>query len=219
MIQVAGDAVVNVKADIVVITFGIETINLSITAAKDSNLAILKRALAAFTNCGLKQNDIHTDYLSIQPQWSYGNNKHEFIGYQARNTVVVTLNDLQQFEVLVSKTLQSGVTNIHGVEYQTSEFKKHRQLARELAIKAAMDKAQQMAAVMGRAIGNPISVSETNPSISRRLPSSSWGYSAMPPTGNSIQYVQPEPAENTAGVPFGEISIRAGVIVTFELKN
>ena len=59
-----------------------------------------------------------------------------FDGYTVRNMFVVTLNDAR-VETLISKALESGVNYLLGVEFQTSELKKYRDEARELAVRAA----------------------------------------------------------------------------------
>ncbi len=218
-IQVSGSAVVNISADMALINFGVETSNADISAARDSNQVILKRALAAIVECGVNEKDTHTDFMSILPQWSYTNGKRLFVGYAARNTLVVSLNNLGRFDLLISKVLQTGVTNVNSVEYQTSDIKKQRELARGLAIKAAIEKARQMAAALGCKVGDPVSVSETSPYIPRRLPSSSGSYGAVGLATNTIIDAQPEQAEYSSGVPVGQISVREAVIVTFELKK
>lgn len=214
-IEVSGDAVVNVAADVAMITFGVVTSSRDISTARDSNMTILGKALAVCKECGIEEQDVHANSLSIQPLWSQVGGKRDFLGYEARTRIVVMLKHLQQFETLLTKELQSGVTNVDGVEYQSTEFKKHRRSARELAVKAAQDKARQLAAAAGVTVGDPISISETSLSTTRRTP---WGYGGGTMV-NNVQYVQPEPSEYVEGLPVGEISLRASVNVTFELKK
>lgn len=142
-ITVNGEAVVNVKPDKIVINFGIETWDTDIVVAKQKNNDILKSAKAAMKESGVSERDIQTDYLSIEPRWKSEYRKEDFIGYFVRNTVVVTLTDAAKVEKLVTEVLQTGVNYIHSIDFQTTEFKKYREQARELALKAAKEKADR----------------------------------------------------------------------------
>ena len=144
-ITVGGEAVVNVKPDKVVVSFGIETWDADINVSKQKNNDILKKAVAAKKECGVPEKEIQTDQLSIEPRWHGSYEKQNFIGYFVNNTVMVTLSEVKKVEQLVSSALAAGVTNIHGLDFQTTEFKKYREEARDLALKAAKEKAEKLA--------------------------------------------------------------------------
>jgi len=221
-ITVNGEAVVNVKPDKIVLSFGIETRDADIMVAKQENNDILKKAVAAIKESGIPEKEIQTDHLSIEPRYRDNYNQDDFLGYFVRNTFVVTLSETGKVEELVTKVLQSGVNYIHGVDFQTTEFKKYREQARELALKAAMEKAAKMAAVLGQSIGSPIQINE-------HYSGSPWGYySSWSGLGygrdrgmnqNAMQNVQGGPGEISDTIALGKISIRANVAVTFELKK
>ena len=64
-------------------------------------------------------------------------------------------------EALISQMLEVGVNHVNGVEFQTTQFKQHRESARELALQAAREKAEKMATALGCAIGKPVAINET----------------------------------------------------------
>lgn len=148
-ITVSGEAVVNVKPDKIVISLGIETKDNDIMVAKQKNNDILKKAVAAVKECGVAEKDIQTDHLSIQPRWKIEYQHEEFLGYVVRNAFTVTLTDTAKVEELVTTVLLAGVNYIHGIDFQTTELKKYREQARELALKAAKEKAKKMVAALG----------------------------------------------------------------------
>ena len=127
-----------------------------IQQAKKLNNDVLKKAVAAIKECGVPEKEIQTDHLSIEPRYDdrYGATQH-FLGYFVQNTFTATLGDTAKVDELVSNVLAAGVTNIHGIDFQTTESKKYREQARELALKAAKEKAEKMAAVLGQSIGPP----------------------------------------------------------------
>jgi len=140
-----------------------------------------------------------------------------------RNTFVVTLAETGKVEGLVTKVLQAGVNYIHGIDFQSIEFKKYREQARELALKAAKEKAEKMAAVLNQSVGAPIQINENYSGSPWWYYSSwsGWGYGrSHGMSQNVIQNVQGGGSgEISETIALGKISIRANVGVTFELKK
>jgi uncharacterized protein YggE len=220
-ITVNGEAVVSVKPDKVVVSLGIETSNADVMTAKQQNNDVLKKAVAAMKELGIPEGAVETDHLSIEPRYRDDYRRESFLGYFVRNTFVVTLTDAGKVEALVTKALEAGVNYIHGIDFQTTEFKKYREQARNLALLAAREKAEKMAAVLGQSVGAAIQISE-NYSGSPWWYYSSWfgwgGGRSQGMSQNVTQNVQSGSGEISETVALGRISIRANVSVTFALK-
>lgn len=220
-ITVTGEAVVNVKPDKIVITLGIETWDTDITVAKQKNNDILKKTVTAVRECGVVEKDMQTDHLSVEPRWDDEHRKDDdFIGYFVRNTLVVTIFDTEKVEDVITKALVAGVNYIHGIDFQTTEFKKYREQARELALTAAKEKATKMSAVLGWSVGAPIQINENNAG-------SGWYYSGWSGWGGryhgmsqyNVQADRGDSGEITDTIALGKLTIKAYVSVTFELKK
>lgn len=226
-IAVYGSAVVNVKPDKVVLTFGIETEDRDIIVAKEKNHAILKRAMESMKELEIPSKEIATDHLSVHPQYintsKYADGT-KISGFMVRNVFTVTLSETSRVESLVAKLIQDGVNHVHDIDFQTSEFKKHREQARELALKAAREKATKMAAVLDQSVGIPIQISDQSRDDSRYRYYSSWswgGYDRGPSMAqNVVQNIAASGDDDvTDSVALGKIAISAAVYVTFELKD
>lgn len=221
-ISVNGEAVVKVQPDQITITFGIETWDTDILIAKEKNNEIMKKAAAAIRNSGIQDKDIQTDYLSIEPRYTDSYERKNFIGYFVRNTMVITVKEADKVENLVTDMLQSGVNYIHNINFQTSEFKKYREQARELALNAAKEKAEKMADALGQAIGNPVYINEgyTGSDWWYYNSWSGWGYGrSNVMSQNVVQNIQGSPDQIPETIALGKISIKANVNVTFELRR
>lgn len=220
-ITVTGEALVYATPDKVVLNFGIETRDVQLVAAKRKNLEIWQKASATLKENGVPEKDIQTDYISIEPRYKDYNQVDNPIGYAARYTFVVTIADPAKVESLISQMLDVGVNHVNGVEFQTTDFKKHRETARELAIKAAKEKAQKMAAVLGQGVGKPVAISETYSGGSWYYSSwSGWGFGRSGGMAqNAIQDSRGPSGEEPQGMALGKISIRAAVSVSFEMKD
>jgi len=218
-ITVSGEAVVKVRPDRVVLTFGVETWDKeSISAAREKNVEICKKAVTSLRQYAVSEKDIMTDTYSIEPRYVDDYERRRFIGYFVRNSFSVVLTDPSKVELVVTKVLEQGVNYIHGIDFQTTEFKKYREQARELALKAAKEKAEKMAAVLGQKVGGAIDIREER--------SSSWYWSGWSRWGrtrdigmaqNMIQEAGPDGGDAGESISFGTIGVRASVLVAFEL--
>jgi len=82
------------------------------------------------------------------------------LGYVVRKTVVVTLRDLDGFEAFLGDTLEHAAAHAHGIEFRTTEPRAHRDEARSLAVRAALEEALAMATELGQTVTDPFSIRE-----------------------------------------------------------
>jgi len=155
LITVTGEADVRVVPDEVILTVGVETWDKDLTIAKSQNDDRVKRVLALAKEYAIESKYVQTDQISIEPRYRDGYTQADFIGYFVRKTIVFTLKDISRFEALLSSTLEAGATHVHGIQFRTTELRKHRDQARALALKAAQEKANAMAKELGQKAGKP----------------------------------------------------------------
>ena len=206
-VTVTGRAEVRVAPDEAVLSFAVETMNEDLNLSKQENDRIVKTALEAVHEIGLSAGHVKTDYMKIEP--IYGNSRSvnkTLLGYQVTNSIVVTTQDIDQVEGLLSSLLESGVNRVIGVEFRTTGYREHRDRAMLMALDAAKEKAQAMSEHLGSNIGKPLSISEGSPS---RRPSLSNSVQRSPSAGEWM---------NGPLAP-GELSVPAIVTVTFELVD
>ena len=219
MIMVNGEAIVKVTPDKVTVLLGVETWNKEIQQAKQQNNDILQKAIAAIKKTGIKEKDIQTDHLSIEPRYKHEYKKKDFIGYFVRNSMSVVLTEPGKIEQLITGVLTAGVTHIHGIHFETTEFKKHRQEARKLALEAAKEKAENMSAVLGKTIGSPIQISEVKEYGSGYYYGGWWRYGRVQSMSQNVaQDLGGQSGDTSETIALGKISIKGNVSVTFELK-
>ncbi len=159
-IDVQGSAEVKVVPDEVFIVFGVETSDPSMTVAKSQNDQRVKKLLALATELKIDPKHLQTDFIGIEP-WEHDlGNQTKRVEYRIRKSIAVTLSDVAKFEELLSRALEGGVNHVHGIQFRTTELRKHRDRAREMAIQAAQEKAALLAGRLGRQVGPAIRISE-----------------------------------------------------------
>jgi uncharacterized protein YggE len=125
------------------------------------------------------------------------------------------IKSLAQLEEVVSGIIEAGANQIAPIEFQTSELKNLRERARQLAIKAAKEKALTYSQAAGTSLGRVIHIQDVNP---RLVPSPRRTHF------NSAVQIQPSPelfdgeqAERTLDP--GAIEVAAAVLVAYSLGN
>lgn len=213
-ISVTGDAEVSVVPDFVLIHTGIEHWDRTLANARKENDQALKKVMAVATEFKLTLDQIQVDHIGVEVERKGWNEKpyHASEGYFVRRNMTFKLKELSHFDDFLSKLLDAGVNQIRGVEFQTSELRKYRDQAREMAIKAASEKASVMAKAIGQKSGKAISVKEE--SDTWLSPYNAWG---TPRTQMAVQNVSVAAPGGDLLTP-GKVTVRASVSATFHLE-
>jgi len=218
VISVTGEAEVRVVPDEVILTLGVETWDKDLKTAKNQNDKIVNSVLALAGRYGIPSEHVQTDYIGIEPRYRNGYYEaSDFIGFFVHKSIVIRLRDLSKFEGLLSDALTAGVNYVHGIQFQTTELRKHRDEARALAIRAAREKAAALAGELDMTIGAPQAIQEE---------ASSWwsGYGswwgsrwAGAMSQNVIQDIGGSATLEEGSVAPGQIKVTARVSARFEL--
>lgn len=218
-IDVQGSADVKVIPDQVFIVFGIETSDPNLTVSKSRNDERSKSLIALTRDLKIDPRYVQTDFISIEP-WERelrDENRTVRLEYRVRKNIAVTLSDIAKFEELLSRALEGGVNHVHGIQFRTTELRKHRDHAREMAIQAAKEKASLLAGKLGRQVGPAIRISEHGGGW--YSPYSWWGGQGY--GSNAMSQVSNQVGEASASegtIAFGQITVTASVSVSFALQ-
>ena len=220
-IDVTAAAEVKVVPDEVVILFGVETTDVKLAAAKTDNDNRVKRLLAITQQLKIDPKFVQTDFITIEP-WEHevivNNERINRLEYRVRKKVAVTLREVPKFEDLLSRALEAGVNYVHGVEFRTTELRKHRDRARELAIQAAKEKAELLAGQLGRHVGEAQRISEYGGGW--YSPYNWWGggYSNYSNVQAQVSTQSGGSDYNEGTIALGQITVTASVSVSFALR-
>ena len=211
LVTVAGEAEVNVAPDEVVFDLTVSTFNKELRLAKSQTDERLKNLIALAKRHGVADADTQTDYINLTPHYRGNNEARTLLGYSVRKDLVLTLRDVARAEGLLSELLDSGVTRINSVGFRSSQMRKYRDQARDLAMKAAREKAAALAGSVGQKIGKAYSIEEDAPT-----PRSYASQNVM--SNNSVSFESDSSSASEGTLAIGLIKISARVTVKFELE-
>jgi len=191
-----------VVPDRAVIEVGVEQQSSSARLAQHAADAVAQRVLASLRAGGVEEKDIQTTFLILKPQFDY--RKGMRISYfVAAQTMSVTVRDLSKLDGLLESLIQAGGNRIDSIDYETSDLRKYRDQARELAVKAAREKAQALAAALGQEIGKAHAIEEvTEPAYQSYL---------------NVSVETRSGGRGGLSLAPGQKSVSASVVVSFDL--
>ena len=123
----------------------------------------MRRALGALAQQGVQRKDTRSTGLSIEPEYDYPSSGPPVLtGYRARQSVSVLVRDLGSAGKAISAAVRAGgnATRISDVSLRVGDKDELLAKARDEAVEAATDKAEQYAAATGQPLGRVLTVKE-----------------------------------------------------------
>ena len=223
LVTVNGEAEVLVVPDEVYVNLGVTSFDADKSKAKNENDKIVKALMKFIKEIGVEDKHVQTDYLNVQPKYNYnqdyGYNFKKIEGFIVTKNIAVKLVDVKKLEILIDNALDLGATGVGNVEFKTSQFRQKREEARLLAVKAAQEKAQNLAKALGQELGKPYGITEETaivnywqPALGVRSPYSNTAQVQLSAAESSVA-----DADNPGTIALGLIKIKARIVTSFEL--
>lgn len=218
-VNVSGAAVVYVTPDRALIRLGVQSNGATPDATQAANFMEIQRVIGSIRALGVEARDISTDYYVVYPVYD-DYSSLVIKGYRIDNTVSITLRDASLVDDVIIAALKAGANEVQDVQLYTSELRKYRDQAREMAMTAATEKAQALAGAAGAQTGCVLSINENTWTQYYGL----WGGGRQ--TALYAQNVYTNASNSTgsggseaddAPVSLGQIAVRAEVNASFSL--
>lgn len=154
-ITVIGSGAAPATVDRVTIALAVEVIRAEPGDAFGNASVTATRLLAILADDGVDSRSVRTSDLTLGPSVEYANGRQQVLGYQAGQRLTVTLEGLHGIERLLTDVAALGGdgVRIDGVSLTPGHPEEALVRAREAAFADATAKAQQLAALSGRALG------------------------------------------------------------------
>ncbi len=212
-ISVSGSSAIRVQPDRVVVLFGVGTFAATPAGSHTLNAAQSRAVIAAIRAQNIAERDIATADFSLHPR--YDDFNRNIRGYWARNSIAVTLRDVQKLEPVLVAAMEAGATSVDGIDFSVTNLRQLRDQAREQAIQAALEKARDMASAAGMTLGSVTNISEGSVD--------SWSGSQRQWTNhqNVMQDLSAEGAITLedGSISLGQIVVQAQVSLSAELAK
>jgi uncharacterized protein len=159
-VTVAGEATTKVEPDTAVLTVSVVTQSPQAVTAQQENARKSEAVSAAVKTTAGSSLEIKTSDYTLQPQYDYRDNQPpKIVGYNARNSVIVTMTDLQGVGAVIDAASRAGANSIDGISFALKQTSPARGQALAEATQQAMNKANSIAQALG---GHVLRVVEEN---------------------------------------------------------
>jgi len=206
-IIVSGEGEASVAPDLAVLTLSVMREAKTARAALDANNDAMAAVIAAMKSAGIKDRDLQTAGIQINPRYNYtnkpdGSQEAELVAYQVTNTLSVRIRDIDKTGDILDKAVSLGVNQGGGIAFTNEDPAAAITEARKKAVANAMAKAKTLAEAAGVSIGRVLEITDQN----------------VAPAPMPINAKAFDAAGAAVPVQAGENSYAVQVTVTFELK-
>lgn len=206
-IVVSGEGQAAVAPDLALLTLSVMREAKTARAALDANNDAMAAVIAAMKSSGIKDRDLQTAGIQINPRYNYtnkpdGSQEAELIAYQVTNTLSVRVRDVDKTGDILDKAVSLGVNQGGGITFTNDNPAATVTEARKKAVADAMAKAKTLAEAAGVSIGRVLEITDQN----------------IAPAPMPINAKAFDVQGASVPVQAGENSYTVQVTVTFELK-
>lgn len=160
-VMVAGNSIVQAQPDTAILTISVVTQGKRAIDAQQENASKSDAVVSAAKAAAGTGAEIKTSGYSLQPQRVYRENQPPTItGYEARNSVTVTISDLTKVGPVIDATAQAGANDVAGISFTLRQDRAARDQALKEATREAVSKAQVVAQALGGRVVRIVEVQE-----------------------------------------------------------
>ncbi|GAC66238.1 SIMPL domain-containing protein [Gordonia soli] len=207
-VTVVGSGEVTGTPDTLRADIGVEATGSDVSSALNAANTEVGKITDAVVAAGVDRKDVQTQQVSLNPQYTGTSpgGAPQISGYQATNTVRVTIRDIPKASNVLAKAADAGGddTRISNVSFAIDDDSDLLEQARKAAFDDARGRAEQYAGLAGDSLGKVITINETTSGQDQP----------------AAQTLQRDSSAASSPVPIepGEQTLRFTVTVTYGLK-
>ena len=207
-ISVSGEGVIEVAPDRATVSLGIVNRDKNASLVQNENARIANDIINAVSALGIDKKNIRTGNYSFHPYYRQDSKKQAVLdGYEANNTVIVIVDDLNLVGKVIDAALKNGANNVDSLQFGIRNKEKLQAEALRLAVRDARNKAEAVAAELGKKI------------IGIRAVSVNSGYVSAPRFNKMAMAEMAMDAAIETPIEAGTLSCSAGVNIEFEMSK
>lgn len=205
-LTVRGHAVLSLPADQLNISLGVVSQGNSAKDALRANNMQMNQLIQNLESSGLSESDYQTGSFSISPLY----NEHprnassdwspEIIGFEVRNSLDVTTEQIDKAGVFIDAAANAGVNSIDNIQFRISDPLEHRDALIQAAAKNAIEDAKSLSQAAGVKLLKITALSINDPKI------------AAP-----RQFMMKSAALENTPIVAGDVEMSASVTISYQI--
>jgi len=210
VITVSGEGHAAVAPDMAVVTLAVVQQAKTAQDALDQNNKAMGAVLATLKESGIAERDLQTSGFSVQPQYTYPNDKdgHNqppiLNGYQVTNGLTVRVRDLSKLGGLLDQAIKLGVNQGGDIQFTNDKPDAVLEEARKKAVADAAAKAKTLTDAAGVKLGRIIAIHEGG---------------VVAPPQPYMRAMAAAPMDKAVSIATGENDYNASVSITYAIQQ
>ena len=153
IISVNGEGLVEATPDRATITVGVVTRAKNPSEVQNSNAKSASSVINSIIGLGIERKNISTGNYSFNPTYKhFEDGRREIIGYEATNSVIIIVDDLNLVGKVIDTALNHGANRVDSLNFGLRDKNSYQDEALRLAILDARRKAEIAANTLGKTI-------------------------------------------------------------------
>ncbi|MFW8634328.1 SIMPL domain-containing protein [Cribrihabitans pelagius] len=203
-VTVTGESRAQVAPELATITLGVTEEAAEAAEAMAAVSDAMSAVIADLKLAGIQPEDMQTQSIAMHPVWSQSRaqgegHRREITGFEASNTLLVRVRDLERLGTVLDEVLSAGANQFQGLTFAVGDPTAVKDKIRGDAVRDAMRKARQLAEAAEMQLGPVRSISENG------------GGGGRPMMAREMAMADAMPVEA------GELSFTHSVTVVFDL--
>jgi len=161
-IWVNGQGEVTVIPDLATLWLGVEAQADTVAEAQSQAVEAMNNVMDVLTDNGVDEDDIQTQYFSINQVTRWEDDELIIIGYRVTNMVTAKIREIDDVGSIIDAVATAGgdLIRINNIAFSVDDPSEYYEEAREEAMADAQAKAEQLADLAGVELGKPTYISE-----------------------------------------------------------
>ncbi|MDQ0352049.1 uncharacterized protein YggE [Alkalibacillus filiformis] len=161
VLRMAGKGVINTEPDVAQVTLTVVTRGETLSTSQSTNAKTMDQVIDQLIEIGLSTEQIRTVSYTIYPQYQYVGGEQQFIGYEVRNSIQVTIYDIGLVGEVVDEAVRNGVNEVSGLSFSVKDPQAVYRSALQEALEDAVLKAMSLTSAMQVTLDpTPIEINE-----------------------------------------------------------
>ena len=148
-ITVSGTGETRISADTAVISMGVSARDKDVLKAQQTVNEQIAKIRQALLDCGVAEENINTDYMSIYAIYDYDEDVEKVRAYNASMTLAVKVTDMEIVGKVIDEAFAAGANTLNGISFSASDT----DAAESESLKAAVADARAKAEILAEAAG------------------------------------------------------------------
>lgn len=217
-VMVTGEADVRTPPDTAVVVISVVTQNARALEAQQQNARKSEAVINAVKAAAGANPEVVTSDYSLQPRRSWSGDLPRIIGYEASNTVTVTMGELNNVGAVLDAATLAGANSVESVSFVLRDAEAARGRTLSEATEQAMAKARAMATAMGGRVVRVVEQQEGGFQSRPELEAERAQYYSANANANAAVSMAASRGATRTPVESGSLNVRSRVQLVVEIE-